>query len=425
MVEGSKYQYSSLDAIDPTPDQPAGPREGRPPREKGRLRDARHWVSASRRADAGMRAAPVRFTQDASLATAREAMQEMKARVADYFASRQISSKANAAMVVKGVCLVALAVVPYALILSNRFNAWGMLGLAILMGIGIAGIGFGIAHDALHGAYTSHARLNDVLGLSFDALGASSYMWKITHNIVHHTYTNIHGVDEDLAVSPLLRLSPNAERLWFHRLQHFYAFPLYACTTLFWVFVKDYQQLLGQDLGPYRDKQHDRRQVAMLCGAKCVYYSYALAIPLVIVHLPWWQILVGFLAMHLTAGLILGMVFQLAHIVEDTAHPVPDDAGRMATDWWLHEMHTTANFGQRNRLLSWYVGGLNHQIEHHLFPKVCSVHYPAISDIVRDVAQAHGLPYHAQPTFRAALASHYRMLRRLGSAGTVMGGQAG
>jgi linoleoyl-CoA desaturase len=416
MVEDLKHHNSSGDAIDRIPEQPVDEREGRPPRGKGILRDARHRVSLSRSGDAAVRGpVPVRFTQDASLATAREAMQEMKARVADYFASRQISSKANAAMVVKGLCLVALAVVPYGLILSNRFNAWGMLGLAVIMGVGIAGIGFGIAHDALHGAYTSHARLNDVLGLSFDALGASSYMWKITHNIVHHTYTNIHGVDEDLAVSPLLRLSPNAERLWFHRLQHFYAFPLYACTTLFWVFVKDYQQLLGRDLGPYRDKQHDRREVVMLCAAKCAYYSYALAVPLVIVHLPWWQVLLGFLAMHLTAGLILGLVFQLAHIVEDTAHPIPDDDGRMATDWWLHEMHTTANFGQRNRLLSWYVGGLNHQIEHHLFPKVCSIHYPAISDIVRDVAQSHGLPYHAQPTFRAALASHYRMLRRLGS----------
>jgi linoleoyl-CoA desaturase len=359
---------------------------------------------------------PVRFPRDESPRAAREAMNEMKSRVAAYFAANQLSPKANATMIIKSVTLVALTVIPYCLILSNRFAPWSMLLLAIVMGIGVAGIGFGISHDALHGAYTSHPRLNDALGLSFDAMGASSYLWKITHNVVHHTYTNIHGVDEDLAVSPLLRLSPNADRLWFHRLQHIYAFPLYAMTTLFWVFVKDYQQLLRRDLGPYRDKQHDRRQVMLLFTAKLVYYGYALAIPLLVVRLPWWQILIGFVAMHLTAGLILGMVFQLAHIVEDTAHPLPDDGGRMATDWWMHEMHTTANFGQRNRLLSWYVGGLNHQIEHHLFPKVCSVHYPAISGIVQDVARDYGLPYHAQPSFRSAVASHYRMLRRLGSA---------
>jgi linoleoyl-CoA desaturase len=356
----------------------------------------------------------VRFSQEPSRESAREAMQQMKARVAEYFASCGKSSKADTAMVVKGVILLALAVVPYGLILSNRFGAWVMLALAIAMGVGIAGIGFGICHDALHGAYTAHSRLNDLLGLSFDALGASSYLWKITHNIVHHTYTNIHGVDEDLAVSPLLRLSPNAERRWFHRLQHFYAFPLYACTTLFWVFIKDYGQLLRHDLGPYRDKRHDTAQVVMLLSAKLFYYGYALAIPLMVVHLAWWQILLGFLAMHLTAGLLLGVIFQLAHIVEGTEHPLPDDAGRMATDWWLHEMHTTADFARHNRLLSWYLGGLNFQVEHHLFPKVCSVHYPAISAIVYDVAQAYGLPYHEQPTFRSAVASHYRMLRRLG-----------
>jgi linoleoyl-CoA desaturase len=341
-------------------------------------------------------------------------MREMKARVAEYFASRELSNKANAAMIVKSIALVTSVVVPYALILSNRCSPLAMLGLAILMGVGLAGIGFGISHDALHGAYSHRPWINALMGASFDALGASSYLWKITHNIVHHTYTNIHGVDEDLAVSPLLRLSPNAPRYWYHRMQHWYAFGLYACTTLFWVFVKDYQQLLRRDLGPYRDKQHDRTQVALLLSAKVAYYGYALAVPLLVVRLQWWQILLGFLAMHLTAGLILGMVFQLAHIVEDMEHQLPDETGNMATDWWLHELHTTANFARHNRWLSWYVGGLNFQIEHHLFPKVCSVHYPAISEIVRDVAVRYHLQYHDQPTFRSAVISHYRVLRRLG-----------
>jgi linoleoyl-CoA desaturase len=360
--------------------------------------------------------ASIRFTQNAPHHSARAAMQEMKARVAEHFDSRRLSTKANAAMIAKSIVLIALTLVPYALILSNRVGPWPMLVLAIVMGIGVAGIGFGIAHDALHGSYAAHPRFNDLLGLSFDALGASSYLWRITHNVVHHTYTNIHGVDEDLAVSPLLRLSPNAERHWFHRLQHLYAFPLYALTTLFWVFIKDYQQLLRRDLGPYRDKRHDTLNVAGLVAAKLCYYGYALVLPLTIVRRPVWQILIGFLAMHLTAGLILGMVFQLAHVVEPTAHPLPDADGRMATDWWLHEMHTTANFARNNWLLTWYVAGLNHQIEHHLFPKVCSVHYPALSPIVRDVARRYDLPYHDQPSFRSAVASHYRMLRRLARA---------
>jgi linoleoyl-CoA desaturase len=353
----------------------------------------------------------VRFAR----ATPDHAMQEMKARVATYFETRRLSSKANAGMVVKTVLLLALTFVPYGLILTNRFSRWEMLALSFVMGVGMAGIGFGIAHDALHGAYSASPRINAVLGMSFDVLGASSYLWKITHNIVHHTYTNIEGVDEDLAVSPLLRLSPNGERFWFHRFQHLYAFALYGFTTLFWVFVKDYVQLMKSELGPYRDKRHDTAQLAILFSAKLCYYGYALVVPLLVLQIAWWQVLIGFFVMHFTAGAILGIVFQLAHVVESTDYPAPDDGGMMPQEWWLHEMQTTANFGPRNRLLSWYVGGLNFQVEHHLFPRVCSVHYPAISAIVSDVAAQYGLPYNAYPTLRAAIASHYRTLRQFGS----------
>lgn len=348
-------------------------------------------------------------------ATPDHAMQEMKARVAKYFETQKLSSKANPGMVLKTVLLLAITFVPYGLILTNRFSRWEMLLLAVAMGVGMAGIGFGIAHDALHGAYSANPRINTLLGMSLDVLGASSYMWKITHNIVHHTYTNIEGVDEDLAVSPLLRLSPNCERLWFHRFQHLYAFALYGFTTLFWVFVKDYQQLMKAELGPYRDKRHDRMQVGVLASTKICYYVYALAIPLLVLQIPWWQVLIGFFVMHFTAGAILGIVFQLAHVVESTDYPAPDVEGLIAQEWWLHEMQTTANFGPKNRLLSWYVGGLNFQVEHHLFPRVCSVHYPAISRIVKEVAAKYDLPYNAYPTLRAAIASHYRTLRQFGA----------
>ncbi len=363
---------------------------------------------------AAVRGGPLRGNVKFARATPDHAMQEMKARVAKYFETRKLSSKANAGMVVKTVLLLALTFVPYGLILTNRFSRWEMLALALVMGVGMAGIGFGIAHDALHGAYSANSRVNALLGMSLDVLGASSYMWKITHNIVHHTYTNIEGVDEDLAVSPLLRLSPNGERLWFHRFQHLYAFALYGFTTLFWVFVKDYQQLLKAELGPYRDKRHDRMQVGLLVGTKLGYYGYALVIPLLVLQIPWWQVLIGFFVMHFVAGAILGIVFQLAHVVESTDYPAPDVEGLIAQEWWLHEMQTTANFGPKNRLLSWYVGGLNFQVEHHLFPRVCSVHYPAISGIVKEVAAQYGLPYNAYPTLRAAMASHYRTLRQFG-----------
>lgn len=339
---------------------------------------------------------------------------EVKRRVAEYFESRGLSPKADIWMIVKTLAILTIAFGSYGLILTGWFPPPQMLGLAILMGIGTAGIGFCVAHDALHDAYSSNPRVNRLLGYTFDLIGANSYMWKITHNVIHHTYTNIHGVDEDLEVSALLRLSPGATRRPFHRFQHLYAFAAYALSTLNWVFLKDYKLFLRRDLGPFKNRRNPAREVFGLLGWKLAYYGYTIVVPLMVLEIAWWQFLIGFLAMHLTAGLILGVVFQLAHIVEDTEHLQPADDGSMSHAWVLHQMETTSDFARGNRWLSWYLGGLNFQVEHHLLPKVCSVHYPTISRIVQSLADAHGVPYHHHPTLAGAIRSHCFTLRRLG-----------
>lgn len=331
------------------------------------------------------------------------------------FEHRQITPRGGVAMAVKAMVLLGLVAVPYLLIVTNSVAPLLMLPLAALIGLGIAGIGFAVAHDALHGSTSGNPTVNALAGLSMDLIGGSSYLWRITHNVIHHTYTNIHGTDEDLAVSPLLRLSPHAPRRWFHRWQHWYALGLYGMTTLFWVFVKDWKYLLARDLGPYRDRRHAPRDVAGLVAGKLVYYGWSVVLPFVLVDLPWWQVALGILLVHLVAGLTLGIVFQLAHVVEETAHPTPDADGAMPQGWVVHELATTANFAPGNRLLGWYVGGLNFQVEHHLFPKVCSVHYPRIAPIVRRLAREHGLPYHSHETFRGAVRSHLRTLRAFGA----------
>jgi len=341
-------------------------------------------------------------------------VRQVKAGVAAYFATHRCSSKGNYAMWVKTVLLFGVVVGSYAAIMSNRFSPLVMLALAVLLGIGIAGVGFSVSHDALHGAYSDNAKINYLLGLSFDLLGANSYIWKITHNVIHHTYTNIDGVDEDIDLSPFVRLSPGTRPRYWYRYQHFYAFVAYGLAMLFWVFVKDYRYFLRRDLGPFRNRHNPPGEVTMLALTKLFHYGWTIALPLIVLRIHWWQFLIGYLAMTFTAGSILGLIFQLAHVVEDTDYPLPDAQGAMEHTWLVHQMMTTSNFAPNNRLLSWYVGGLNYQIEHHLFPKVCSVHYPAISKVVRQAAYAHALPYHEQPTLLRAISSHYRMLKHFG-----------
>lgn len=339
---------------------------------------------------------------------------EVKARVQRYFDASGLSQKANTAMRVKTAVLLAAFVLPYPLLLSGVLPGWAMWALCVVMGLAMAGIGFSIAHDAQHGAYSDSARVNAALGYTFDALGANGYMWRITHNVIHHTYTNIQPIDEDLEVSPLLRLSPHSKHLWLHRFQPLYALFAYSLATLNWAAWKDYDYFSRRKLGPYENRKHPRGEVVFMVLSKVFFIGWSVVVPLLVVPLPWWQVVAGILTVHLVAGATLGVVFQLAHVVEETVHPTPDARGMMESAWMVHQMKTTANFATGSRWLTWYVGGLNFQVEHHLFPKVCSVHYPALGRIVREVALKHGVPYNENPTLWSAVRSHWRMLARLG-----------
>jgi len=338
----------------------------------------------------------------------------VNSRVTAHFDAPGRTDKANAAMAAKTVLILAVTLAAYGLILSPWSGLWEKLALAAVMGVGIAGLGFCVAHDALHGAYSDRPWINNALAYVFDLCGANGYMWKITHNGIHHTYTNLHGLDEDLTVSPLLRLSPQAPWRPVHRHQHLYAFFAYSLSTLFWVLAKDYKYFLQKELGPYAAMRHAPQRWVALVGLKAVYYGWSIVVPLMVLHLSWWQFAIGWLTMHLVAGGLLGTVFQLAHVVEETSHPQADEDRRIDAPWLVHQMETTSNFARGNGALTWCIGGLNHQIEHHLFPKVCSIHYPAISGIVKATAAEHGIRYNEHATFGLAVRSHYRALKALG-----------
>ncbi len=337
-------------------------------------------------------------------------------RVDAYFEEKTISSHANGAMWAKIAFFLTGFVGLYALILANQFPLLIQLGLAVLLGMFGAFIGFNVSHDAMHGSLSASSRVNRLVSASFYMLGANPYVWRITHNLIHHTYTNIHGHDEDLEVAPgLLRLDPDEKINRMHRYQHWYAFLLYGLASLSWVLRKDYKKFFQEKIGQHDNRNHPRKEYFNLFFYKILYYVCFLVVPFLVLDLRWWQLLVGFGLMHLAQGLVLGLVFQLAHIVEDLDFPAPDAQGTIQEAWAIHQMQTTANFARKSWIVNFLCGGLNMQIEHHLFPKVCHIHYPAISSIVKKTALEFGVPYIEQPTFGSALQSHYRMLRKLGA----------
>lgn len=340
---------------------------------------------------------------------------EVKKEVDLYFESNNISKNANALMVFKTILFLGGLPVLYYLIVFGQFSLPVTFGLTILIGMFQAFIGFNVAHDAIHGSYSSNGTINKILSYSFNVMGANAYVWKITHNVVHHTYTNIPGHDEDLDVAPgLLRLSRLEEHKPIMRYQHLYAFLLYGLASLSWVLRKDYVKFFQDKIGQTDNTNHPRKEYYILFLFKALYYTLFIVVPLVVMDITWWQFVIGFLFMHLAEGLVLGLVFQLAHAVEETDFPEPDEHGSMEESWAVHQMHTTANFSAKSPLAAFLCGGLNFQIEHHLFTNICHVHYPAISKIVARVAEKHGVPYHQNVTFFDALTSHYRILKKLG-----------
>jgi linoleoyl-CoA desaturase len=303
----------------------------------------------------------------------------------------------------------------YAGIISNAFSIGLMLLLAVLLGIFSAFVGFNICHDAIHGSFSANKIVNKIFSSLFYLVGANPYVWSITHNLVHHNFTNIPGHDEDIDVAPgLIRISDEKPVNRMQRFQHWYAFPLYSLASLSWAFRKDYKKFFQTNIGAHANK-HPKMEYFNLFFYKAAYYFVLIVLPLLVLDISWWQLLIGFLALHFAQGLTMGLVFQLAHVVEGTDYPTPDDKGHMEEAWAEHQMHTTANFATTSRIAAFFLGGLNRQIEHHLFPGICHIHYGHISKIVKQTAAEFNIPYIESPTFIAALQSHYRMLKKFGT----------
>lgn len=338
---------------------------------------------------------------------------DLRARVAEILTPADIRRgrwKAG----VKAAILVAWTAASYFGLLFVASNAWQAILLAISLGLAVAGVAFSIGHDANHGAFSNSRRLNRVLGLTFDMIGASSYVWRLKHNHAHHSYTNIVGADTDIEQMPLARLAPDQPRRWFHRWQHIYMWLFYGLFSIKHHLFGDVIGMTGGRFGQITPVARPTGvELVAFIGGKVAFASWTLVIPMLL-HSPW-EVLLLFVVASWVLGAMLATVFQLAHCVEEATFTSVDAlrAGE-SRPWAEHQVETTVDFATTNPVLNWYLGGLNFQVEHHLFPRVCHVHYPRLVEVVRRTCEEHGVRHVTQPTLRAALASHARWLRQMG-----------
>ncbi|MBK9425301.1 MAG: acyl-CoA desaturase [Bacteroidetes bacterium] len=349
-----------------------------------------------------------RNVQDANFTTT------LNLRIQDYFKQNHITDKGNALMAFKVIFFLAGFVGSYLLIYLSGDNFIASLGSWLLLGLFTAFVGFNISHDAVHGSLSENKYINKILGYTFNLAGTNKYMWKLMHNVIHHTYTNIPGHDEDLEPVSFIRLSTENKLKKIHRFQHWYAYFFYCLTSISWVFKKDFSSFFRKKLGNYDNKKHPVKEYIILFISKAVYFALFLVLPIALIDLPWWMTTIGFVSMHFIQGITLAVVFQLAHVVEGATFPAPDEKGDIMNNWTIHQLNTTANFAMKSPLAAWFFGGLNFQVEHHLFPHICHIHYPQLAPIVKQTAKEFGISYHENTTMWDAIKSHTRMLKLLG-----------
>ena len=338
---------------------------------------------------------------------------DLKKRVQEYFDQRGIEATGNKALFTKAILLVSSFLILYIhLLFFTPVNFIAILECIVLGGI-IAAIGFNVMHDGSHGSFSEKKWMNRIAASSISMLGANHFMWNMKHNMIHHTFTNIDGVDPDIEVAILLRMAPTQKRTWLHQFQHVYFWFLYMMLYIVWLFATDYKKYFSKKIGNIPLKNMSFGDHLEFWLVKIYHAAAFVALPIYLLGFTKW--IIGFLVMTMFAGFVLSIVFQMAHTVEHTHFPMPvDDTNRMPDEFAAHQIKTTANFATRNKVISWLVGGLNFQIEHHLFPKISHVHYPAISEIVRAVCSEYQLQYLEYPTMRQAVFAHVRFLRQLG-----------
>lgn len=345
-----------------------------------------------------------------------EFSKELRKRVQAYFTDAKISTHGGAQMYFKSLIMLILYLSPFIILLTVSLPTWLVFLMVVLMGVGEAGIGMSVMHDAAHSAYSGKSWINKLMASSMLLLGSNVINWKIQHNMLHHSDTNIYNHDPDIATKAIIRLSDHAPLKGYHKFQQFYTFPLYGLMTLL-KFFTEINILMGYNKQGILEKlkANPTSEVIKLLLIKIIYLIVIIGLPLLLTGFSIWQILLGFVIMHLVAGIIMSTVFQMAHVVMGIEQPVPED-GVIHSDHLTHQLETASDFGKKSGVLSWYIGGLDFQVEHHLFPNVCHIHYSAIAPIVEKTAAEFGLIYNSNRSFAHALVSHYRRLTELGRA---------
>jgi linoleoyl-CoA desaturase len=355
-------------------------------------------------------------TDKLSFKTGGDFLRDMRAEVEHHLSVGHVRLRGAIRLYAKAPIAVGLIVLSWAVLVFVRPETVGVVLCVCGLGVGAILVAFCVQHDANHGSYFKSRRYNHAVGLTSDVLlGFSSYAWRTKHNVAHHTYTNIDGFDNDIELLPLAKFAPTQKTRPWYRFQHLYVWPLYSLMGLHWQTIGDLQSFMRGSFGKTALRFPSGWERVSLLGGKVFFFGWAIAVPMLVY--PWWGVAATYVGLSMVTSVVMATTFQLAHCVEEASFAAAEDLATGTRVWAVHQVETTVDFCPRNKFLTWWMGGLNYQIEHHLFPRLPHTLYPVIAPIVERNCVRHGVRYTVQPSLRVALRSHVRHLRELGRAG--------
>ena len=332
-----------------------------------------------------------------------------------YFEASERPKQGGLRLYVKATLILAFFAASYLLLVFGAQNWWQGFGLVIVLGVMTALIGFNIQHDGGHRAFSPYPWVNRVAAMTLDLVGGSSYLWHWKHTVIHHRYVNITWFDNDINLGALARVSPHHQRLWYYRWQHFYLWPLYGLEALKVQLVDNFKYLIRARVGHHRIPRPSGWELVLFIVGRIIFFGWVFVIP-IFFH-PWWVVLFYYGVGESVLGVLIVLIFVLPHLVEEADFPLAQPAtGRMAMPWAVHQAQSTLDFARHNRVLTWVLGGLNYHKEHHLFPSICHINYPALSKLVEETCRDFAIPYKEHKSFRAGIVAHYFWLKRMGAA---------
>jgi linoleoyl-CoA desaturase len=338
----------------------------------------------------------------------------LKQKVDNYFKTNNLRETGNIKLYYKTVLLFLSAIMLYSLLVFASLPVWLSVVLCCVMGFNLAAIGFNTMHDGAHGSFSRKTWVNELMAFSLNAMGGNAFLWKAKHNLFHHSFTNIEGMDEDIDIKPWIRVNENQKKHWYHRFQHIYWVILYGTTYLLWVYVQDFKKYFTGKVGDNKFKKMDTWNHFVFWFSKVMYIVAFIVVPVYV--LGWAKALIGYFIISFVTGFVIAVVFQLAHVVTEAEFHAPSDEKvfKLENEWAVHQILTTADFATKSKIVSWFTGGLNYQVEHHLFPRISHIHYPNIRKLVKETCQQFNVNYIEFPTLMSAIRSHVLHLKQVG-----------